>query len=86
MDEVKLEFIDISLGEKTILLDILGYSVDEDGFIHYKDTDQMHICPYTHETVNIKNASILPGSTVIINTTDLAISEYFSEHIDELVI
>lgn len=86
MADIELDFIDITLNEKITLLDILGYYVDENGVIYNKDTKEQHICPYTNEIVLIENASILPGSTVIINTTELSISEYFTEHIDKLAI
>ncbi|KXS46220.1 MAG: hypothetical protein AWU58_739 [Methanohalophilus sp. T328-1] len=85
MDDIEVEFEDIGQEEKEILLNILGYYVDDNGTIFNKETNEEHICPMTKETVSIKNASILPGSTVIINTTELTLSEYFMDYFEKLL-
>ncbi len=78
-----ITFLDIADEEKKILLDCLGYSVKGDGYITNAKTKDYHTCPITRERVLFKDASILPGSTLVINTTPLTISEYLSDYIDE---
>ena len=34
---------------------------------------------YTKEAVKLENASILPGSTIIIDTNSFSLAEYFEE-------
>ncbi len=82
MAEIEMEFEHLGLEEKEILLEILGYYVDENGIIFDKNTGEEHVCPVTNDVVFIENASVLPGSTVIINTTELSLSEYFLEHVE----
>ncbi|MFC2163221.1 hypothetical protein ACFLRF_06020 [Candidatus Altiarchaeota archaeon] len=75
IEEVRL--LDLSEKEKEIYLDILGYQVDSDGFIT-KNGDVV-TCPYTDEKVEFKKASILPGSTVIMNTNTMTLAHYLAE-------
>jgi hypothetical protein len=78
-------FENINIEQKTALMDILGYYVDEKGIIFDKKTKMQHICPITEESVSIDNASILPGSTIIINTTELSLSEYFTDFFEKIL-
>jgi hypothetical protein len=80
--EIKFEYI--SIEQKIALVDILGYKVDENGLILDKETEKESKCPITSEPVFIENASILPGSTIIINTSELSLSEYFTQFVDKL--
>lgn len=84
MNDVDVTFTDINIEQKTALMDILGYYVDENGIIFDKETKMQHICPITEEAVSIDNASILPGSTIIINTTELSLSEYFTDFFEKI--
>ena len=85
MNDIDVTFIDINIEEKTALMDILGYFVDENGIIFDKETKKEYICPITKEIVSIDNASIMPGSTIIINTTELSLSEYFTDFFENLL-
>ena len=85
MNDIDVIFTDINSEQKTALMDILGYYVDEKGIIFDKKTKMQHICPITEESVSIDNASILPGSTIIINTTELSLSEYFTDFFEKIV-
>ncbi|MBT9146085.1 MAG: hypothetical protein DDT42_01964 [candidate division WS2 bacterium] len=80
----EIKFENITTEKRKILLDILGYHVDEDGLILDKKTNKEHICPVTKEAVFIENASVLPGSTVIINTSELSLSEYFTKYVENI--
>lgn len=79
MDDTQIKFEEIGIEERKILLDILGYEVGEGGIILNKETKEKHICPITGDVVFVENASILPGSTVVIKTSELSLSEYFTE-------
>lgn len=83
-NNTEIEFEDIGLEEKALLLDILGYDIDDDGVIFNKETREQHVCPVTNELVTINSASILPGSTIIMNTTELALSEYFMDYVEKI--
>ncbi len=82
MSEIDMQFENLGLEEKEILLGILGYYVDENGMIFNRETGKEHLCPVTNDVIFIENASVLPGSTVVMNTTDLSLSEYFLEHLE----
>ncbi len=77
-----MKFIKITDKEKEALLEFLGYAVNKDGLVVSKETGKLVECPYTRESVRFETASIMPGSTVIFNTTELALAQYFSEHIE----
>ena len=77
-----MEFLKLSDQEKRVLLDFLGYAVSKEGIVLSKGNNKPHICPYTGEPVRFKDASVMPGSTVIFNTSVLALAEYFSEHVE----
>lgn len=78
MNDLDIKFEEIGIEERKILLDILGYEVDEGGIILNKETKKKHVCPITGDVVFIENASILPGSTVVIKTSELSLAEYFT--------
>ena len=75
------KFISLSDEQKLVLLKSLDYDVDNKGYIVDKDNKKV-ICKYSNQPVLFKNASILPGSTVIVNTSLITISEYISEYLE----
>jgi len=77
-----VEFLEISNDDKKVLLDVLGFDVEKDGIIIDKVTNKPHICPLSKTQVKLVDASILPGSTMVINTNALTLSEYMSRKID----
>jgi len=77
-----IEFLEISNDDKQVLLDVLGFCVEKDGTIVDKVTKKPHICPLSKTQVKLIDASILPGSTMIINTNALTLSEYMSRKVD----
>ena len=81
--ERDIDFIDLESEEKALLLEVLGFSVDQEGYVYDELLKERHICPYTKKEVLFENASILPGSTIIINTSALTISEYITEKIEK---
>lgn len=81
MNNSEIQFSDIGVDEKIILLDILGYEVNELGLILEKGSGFEHKCPITGDPVFIENASILPGS-IVINTSDFTLSEYLTRFVD----
>ncbi|MCZ7357483.1 MAG: hypothetical protein O8C66_07885 [Candidatus Methanoperedens sp.] len=82
MNDEEIKFEEINLEEKRILLDILGYEVGEAGILLDKNTKKEHICPITDSVVFIENASVLPGSSVVINTSELSLAEYFTKFVE----
>lgn len=82
MDDTEIKFEEIGIEEKKILLDVLGYEIGEAGIILDKETKKEHICPITESVVFIENASVLPGSSVVINTSELSLAEYFTKFVE----
>lgn len=81
--DTEISFIEMNNEERKLLLDILDYKIDKEGFVVDNRTKQHHICPMSNTKVHINDSSILPGSTIIINTSALTLSEYFSRYLDE---
>lgn len=79
----KFNFIDLDIDQKKELLEILGYGVNEDGLVIDRENEKVHECPYTGEPVFLDEASVLPGSTLVIKTTELSLSEYFTDYIEK---
>lgn len=77
----KIKFLNSNESRKKMLLDFLGYFVDEEGYVVNKSDQKIVICEYTKEKVLFKNASILPGSTKIINTSPYTLSSYISDYL-----
>lgn len=77
--EKKKTFLKLSEKEMRVLFDALGYDVRKDGFVYEKDTDKKVLCHYTQEPLDFQKASILPGSTILINTSLITLSEYVTE-------
>ncbi len=75
----EFEFTNLSESRKKLLLQLLGFQVDEEGFI--VQSGKRHLCPYTKEYVQFEEASILPGSTVVIKTSPYTISSYISDYL-----
>lgn len=76
------EVIILPKDDKKILLEILGYTIDEEGFILSTDKDRA-ICPFTNTHIKLETASIMPGSLIIMNTTPVTLSEYFYQYPDD---
>ncbi|HII15282.1 MAG TPA: hypothetical protein HA362_03130 [Nanoarchaeota archaeon] len=75
------EFVYIDPQKKMILLKALGYDLDARGFV-VDNTRRRVICKYTRRPVHFNEASILPGSTVIINTNPVSLSSYIEEYLE----
>ncbi len=82
-NEDQISFLKINTEEKIKLLEVLGYGIDEDGYILDGNTGEPYTDPLNNEEIHIENASVLPGSTVIINTTPLSLSEYFTAYTEK---
>ena len=76
------EVVILSKEDKKILLEMLGYNVDKEGFVISLNNERM-ICPFTNGPVSLEDASIMPGSLIIMNTTPVTLSEYFYQYPDE---
>ncbi|MFH1181709.1 MAG: hypothetical protein V1702_02005 [Candidatus Woesearchaeota archaeon] len=78
------EFLNLKSNEKEILLKALGYGRNEHGFVINDLTKRIVWCRYTNEPVRFEEASILPGSTIIIKTTPLSLSGYIEEFLEDV--
>ena len=81
--ETEIEFLDLNSEEKTLLFEVLGFSIDSDGYVYDELLKDRHLCPYTKKEILFQNASILPGSTLIINTSALTLSEYITDKLEK---
>lgn len=75
-------FLSLNKEKKELLLLALGYRIDEKGFICWSDTGRKVRCKYTKRPVHFNEASILPGSTIVINTTPTSLSKYIEEYLE----
>lgn len=76
------KFLSLPIESKKVLLKALGYEIDSDGFIIDENKNRV-ICRYSGVEVPFINSSILPGSTIIINTSPYTISKYLEEFLEE---
>jgi len=76
----KKKIINLPKNEKLILLKALGYTIDSEDYI-INETDRKRVeDKYSNCFVKLDNASVLPGSTIIIDTNSFSLSEYFEEY------
>jgi len=78
----KRTFNKLTIEQKKVLLNALGYKVEEDGLI-LDENGKPHECPYTKKNVFLENASIMPGSVIVMNTSSITLSEYMSDYVDD---
>ncbi len=71
------EFLELSSEHKRTLLELLDYSVDNEGFVLEKN-GRRKVCEFTNKYIHVDQAAIFPGSTFVINATPYAISQYLS--------
>ena len=76
-------FVSITNCEKKILLKALGYDVNGIGTVVDEKTKRPIWCRYTNKPVKFSEASILPGSDIVINTTPISISNYIEEFLED---
>ena len=76
------EFVNLPENAKLVLLKALDYEVDRQGYVVDSKNKSRVICKYSKKPVLFKDASILPGSTIIINSDPLTISEYIGEYLE----
>lgn len=75
------KFINLPSNARRVLLKALGYEVKR-GYIIHSDTKERIICKYSKKPILFENASIMPGSTIIINSDPLSISQYIGEYLE----
>lgn len=72
-------FSNLPDNRKKLFLLLLGLDIDKEGFIIKDGVRQK--CPYTDEYVLFKEASIMPGSTIVMKTSPYTLSAYISDHL-----
>lgn len=75
------KFLSLSDEKKKILLKALGYSVDINDYV-IDENGKRVLCKYSGVEIPFINASILPGSTIIINTSPYTLSKYLEEYLE----
>ena len=80
MKEDKKKILNLPIKERLILLEALGYSVDLENYIIKKETGERVEDKYTGSIIKLENASVLPGSTIVIDTNSFSLSEYLEEY------
>lgn len=75
-----LELVQLDNHDRTEVLEKLGYSIDNDGFVVDSKTKKEVVCKYTKKRVHISTAAILPGSTLVINANPLSMAQYFVDY------
>jgi hypothetical protein len=76
-------FIRLDDDPKKLLLEALGFGIDSEGFVIKSETGIRERCRYTGKQILFKDASVLPGSTVIINTSLITLSQYILDYLEE---
>ena len=78
MDDLQL--VQLDNHDRTKVLEKLGYSISDNGFVIDSKTKKEVVCKYTKKGVHINTAAILPGSNLIINATPLTMAQYFVDY------
>jgi hypothetical protein len=76
------KFTNLDNNAKRILLKALGYGTDSKGFVIWADSGKRVRCKYTKRPVHFYESSVLPGSTIVINTTPTSLSKYIEEYLE----
>lgn len=74
-----MNYLQINETNREVILELFNKSMDSEGFIIEKRTGKRLVCPYTKDSINVKEFSILPGSATFVNNR----SYCFAEHIQE---
>lgn len=62
-----MKYIRVSNSNKNVILDLFNKSVDSEGFIVEKGTNNKLVCPYSKQLIKEDSFSILPGSAIFVN-------------------
>jgi hypothetical protein len=74
-----MNFEQLGIEEKKLLLRAYNYDVDQDGIIIDRLLNEPVFAADTQRVVTLENASLIPGSLKIIDTTPLTISKLLRE-------
>lgn len=77
-----MEFEELGIEEKKLLLKAYDYDVNEDGVIIDSLLNEPLVSNDTKRQIKLNSASFLPGSLNIIDTTPLTISKFLREKIE----
>jgi len=75
-----MEFLQIDDNNRETILELFNKSLDKEGFITEIKTGKRLVCPYSHENINAKNFSILPGSATFVNNKAYCFAEHLVFH------
>ncbi len=71
--------VKVNLEEKKAILEMLGYDIDN-GKLIINETQKIHKCPINKRPVTLEEASIVPGSTLVIKSDAISFAEYFAQY------
>ncbi|MBW2994100.1 hypothetical protein KY315_01615 [Candidatus Woesearchaeota archaeon] len=77
-----MEFEELDVEGKKLLLNAYNYEVDEEGIIIDATLKEPVISKDTQQLITLKNVSLLPGSLNLLDTTPLTISKFLREKIE----
>ncbi len=79
-----LIFSELTPDEKKIVLDALGFGIDENGNV-MGHVDKIPVKdPITNEPIKFENANILPGSTIILDNNPVSLAFYFARYYEKI--
>lgn len=77
-------FSELTLEEKKIVLDALGFGIDGNGNI-CGHVDKLPVKdPITNEPIKFENANIFPGSTIILDNNPVSLAYYFARYYEKI--
>lgn len=74
-----MNFEQLGIEEKKLLLRAYNYDVDEEGIIVDRLLNERVFSIDTQRVVTLENASLIPGSLKVVDTTPLTISKLLRE-------
>lgn len=77
-----IQFEELGLDERILLLKAFGYDVDEDGFILNTAGFKISSKEIPYKYIEMQDALLAPGSLEILDGTPTSISQYLRERVE----
>jgi len=82
----RVQFAELGLPERILLLKAFDYDVDEDGFILDPAGFRIHSNEIPYKYLRAEDALLAPGSLEILDGTPTSISKYLREKVESSAI
>ncbi|MBD3319271.1 hypothetical protein GF342_05175 [Candidatus Woesearchaeota archaeon] len=79
----EVKFLSLKEPQKRVLLKALGYELDEEDYVVNAETGKRLLCKYTNRKISLQDASVLPGSTIVIGSSPYALAKYVEEYLED---